>query len=458
MMVATIQSNCNVGETAYPKSLFFVSTLVAGCLLFCIYYLYIQQPSMYLSLVMEDGFGEYLTAMLYFGSAVFLFLHIHKRTDAKLGYYLLLCCFVFMAGEEISWGQRIFDISTPDALVNLNYQHEITLHNLVQINQYLYLLGAALILWSISLLFVRFKWFRYFDYRIGVPLQKVYHLPFFLLALFFIFYSLPLYAKTEIGELLLGLAFFVFSTSLVSPSIKYAKSFIAFILLVVITLATYLSVYSSGEKLNRSRELADYYKKHQFCRQALVVYDKIIKDSNFSKRTAMRNSPHQLAIEKARMFRYAERPIESEKILKDRLNYLSHSEIDIEDTLKLEQLGDIYLHLNNVSIAHTNYRNALLYYSRVIDDPSSDVKNKYQAYISFINIHAKLGDVELANMAREKWLALDTGLAQGPSKEYGQLADYWSVKDYGSYPITLKTVQHKRSTIIILPRSGHCQL
>jgi hypothetical protein len=35
----------------------------------------------------------------------------------------------FVAGEEISWGQRIFGIATPEAVSEVNIQHELTLHN-----------------------------------------------------------------------------------------------------------------------------------------------------------------------------------------------------------------------------------------------------------------------------------------------------------------------------------------
>jgi hypothetical protein len=36
---------------------------------------------------------------------------------------------VFVAGEEISWGQRIFGWGTPEALERINHQEETTLHN-----------------------------------------------------------------------------------------------------------------------------------------------------------------------------------------------------------------------------------------------------------------------------------------------------------------------------------------
>ena len=37
---------------------------------------------------------------------------------------------VFAAGEEISWGQRIFGFATPDLLMTLNEQKEFTVHNI----------------------------------------------------------------------------------------------------------------------------------------------------------------------------------------------------------------------------------------------------------------------------------------------------------------------------------------
>lgn len=37
---------------------------------------------------------------------------------------------VFVAGDEISWGQRIFHIETPKQIAEYNVQKEITIHNL----------------------------------------------------------------------------------------------------------------------------------------------------------------------------------------------------------------------------------------------------------------------------------------------------------------------------------------
>ena len=42
----------------------------------------------------------------------------------------LAAALLFAAGEEISWGQRILDVETPDVLIDGNGQDELNLHNL----------------------------------------------------------------------------------------------------------------------------------------------------------------------------------------------------------------------------------------------------------------------------------------------------------------------------------------
>ncbi len=85
----------------------------------------------------EDEPIETSTAILY-GLSSICFLVFACRSDflkerSRLCYFMTigwaLLMFIFM-GEEISWGQRIFDIATPDALREINRQHEINIHNM----------------------------------------------------------------------------------------------------------------------------------------------------------------------------------------------------------------------------------------------------------------------------------------------------------------------------------------
>lgn len=83
----------------------------------------------------EDGPVEWLTAVVYFSAsllAIWLSLRL-KADDLKL-HSCLAACFalglLFIAMEEISWGQRLFGLKTPELLKQVNRQDEINLHNI----------------------------------------------------------------------------------------------------------------------------------------------------------------------------------------------------------------------------------------------------------------------------------------------------------------------------------------
>lgn len=91
-------------------------------------------------MVREDQYFESVGALMFFFASISFFLAFwHTRSDLKkdgllkvkplilLGFALV---FFFGGGEEISWGQRIFNIATPDEINAINDQGEITVHNL----------------------------------------------------------------------------------------------------------------------------------------------------------------------------------------------------------------------------------------------------------------------------------------------------------------------------------------
>ena len=95
-------------------------------------------------LIREDGLIESLTAVFFLITSVsllLLFLNTRKmflkashsffRTISQRYFFLLLAfTFFFGFGEEISWGQRIFNFETPDFIAKSNTQKEFTIHNL----------------------------------------------------------------------------------------------------------------------------------------------------------------------------------------------------------------------------------------------------------------------------------------------------------------------------------------
>lgn len=80
----------------------------------------------------ENGPHESLQAILMvlgFGVAFYSFVQVKEKI--LRGWFLLasLCCF-YVAGEEISWGQHIWDWATPDYWNHMNDQQETNLHNI----------------------------------------------------------------------------------------------------------------------------------------------------------------------------------------------------------------------------------------------------------------------------------------------------------------------------------------
>ena len=81
----------------------------------------------------EDGLIETATfACFGLGGvlAVVAAARLHPLRHAALGAAGLAAVLFVAAGEEVSWGQRLFGVETPDALVDGNRQDELNLHNL----------------------------------------------------------------------------------------------------------------------------------------------------------------------------------------------------------------------------------------------------------------------------------------------------------------------------------------
>jgi len=127
----------------------------------------------------EDHFFENIGAMgLFVASAVLFYAFVRAyRTRAvtkiqwikMLALFGLAFLFFFGGGEEISWGQRIFNIDEPASLVGQNAQDELNIHNLevFQDNKFfkfetLFNLFLFVFIWSIPFVSLVWKWFHEF--------------------------------------------------------------------------------------------------------------------------------------------------------------------------------------------------------------------------------------------------------------------------------------------------------
>jgi hypothetical protein len=195
-----------------------------------------REPDILGPMSREDGPIEYLTAFS-FAIAAIAFAIAAVRTPVlrqppwgrlmTIGWALLM---FLAAGEEISWGQRIFGIETPEFMSKINAQDETTLHNISAVNEfmggtyrwmtiYLLLTGLGIPLvattkwgrslfgffrfpvspWSYSILFLGAYAFGLY-YRVWFPVPGIE----------------PANTPTEVRELLMGLgsAFFAVHAAL----------------------------------------------------------------------------------------------------------------------------------------------------------------------------------------------------------------------------------------------------
>jgi len=130
----------------------------------------------------EDGLAENLTVLFLLGASVIaLYRALHPPLTGKSFYLftwiMISVLFFFAAGEEISWGQRIFGFETRGIFQANNLQQETNLHNLelggVKINKLIFsqLMGVGIGIYFLLLRPLSLKW------KALQRLISLFHLP-----------------------------------------------------------------------------------------------------------------------------------------------------------------------------------------------------------------------------------------------------------------------------------------
>lgn len=169
----------------------------------------------------EDGPVEWGTTIMLFGISVLSLYHLiklwpTKKTGWKLGTFLFVVLFLFAAGEEISWGQRILGVESSEFFIENNAQGETNLHNLVvgdkKINKIIFsqLLFLVMFVYLIitPILFRKYHWFKDLANKFAVPIVKWHHTIAFLVATVLVALN-PASRKWEVYELAFGAIFFL---------------------------------------------------------------------------------------------------------------------------------------------------------------------------------------------------------------------------------------------------------
>ena len=131
-METNFKKNIQSGEWLSLFSYLFISV---NLLIFC--YALVFQTTLFHTLLLEDALIEYLGFTFLLLTSIFLILTgarylkrgLKWRTLAII-FFIAGIVFFWAAGEEISWGQRIFSLKTPEMLSKMNYQNELNIHNI----------------------------------------------------------------------------------------------------------------------------------------------------------------------------------------------------------------------------------------------------------------------------------------------------------------------------------------
>ena len=164
------------GRGATPGGVSIVGVGVFGYLFLCLNVLFFSSllaaaPSTFEALAKEDDWVESLTAVWFLLAGLVLFVTalVERSFFRRCVYILGGMAMMFAAGEEISWGQRIFGFATPDLLMRLNEQEEFTVHNIINgLFDIIYLNGALVLCMATGAAFFCRK-----DRLFGIPLPSI---------------------------------------------------------------------------------------------------------------------------------------------------------------------------------------------------------------------------------------------------------------------------------------------
>ncbi len=173
----------------------------------------------------EDGIAEwgqwfFLVGLVVIYARLAIALWQQKQRPIALLYLLAMVAVIFTAGEEISWGQRIFGWMTPGALDDINNQGETNIHNIGSILKIFNLVIMTVAFIAALLPIVRWTTWRararsIAGYALIPPaaLIPAFGMEFAYRAIRYLFLPAPRYTLTklsEIAELSFYFALFVF--------------------------------------------------------------------------------------------------------------------------------------------------------------------------------------------------------------------------------------------------------
>jgi hypothetical protein len=212
-----------LSSTPIPKSIIVEVIILLVIVTYGLVLLHHNEEA-FLFWIREDGLVEWLTFAVLIVMSAFSFIvsfeFSRSGTEGKARKVWLFLGFLFFFGamEEISWGQRILGIESPEWFLKHNRQFETNVHNLViygvKLNKVIFgrLLGIMVLVYMLAMpiLYRLHRKFENFINRRAIPMPQNYQILLFFIVNTILQYHLGLTKKvSEMRELSTCFVFFL---------------------------------------------------------------------------------------------------------------------------------------------------------------------------------------------------------------------------------------------------------
>ncbi|MEC4681180.1 MAG: hypothetical protein VST67_10860, partial [Nitrospirota bacterium] len=169
---------------------FFSNAVLAILAISLVYLLWYVYPVAYIYLLTEDYWAETGSFFAWaFGFCCLARLWVKDKGSRKATVFFLGMGMLLCALEEISWGQRIFDIPAPAFFRQYNRQRELNLHNFTNLGPYYHNAAIVLLFWCIvpTWLVHSSRLFHKWRARWALPTVPLHLWPIFFPGIFFLY-------------------------------------------------------------------------------------------------------------------------------------------------------------------------------------------------------------------------------------------------------------------------------
>ncbi len=213
------------------KNRMIVSVLVMVFAVFGVVLHFVNEPLL-ARFCQEDGVVESLTALFYLAACGLFVLASRPYALRNVSLWGFALLFLFVAGEEISWGQRALGISTPAALAEINVQQETSLHNIEGIHGNVRALALVVIFgicYLIPLSNLVHAGIRRLFEQIRMPIFPIWAIGIVTVAILLmavprLMFGAIIFELDELGEVIFSFAFLVFSVNVVRAQLRGLSS------------------------------------------------------------------------------------------------------------------------------------------------------------------------------------------------------------------------------------------